>query len=88
MTTPSSPPVSPQDSNPHARFYRLLRQSSYDKVTKQAALGLVTTQYHELGPRPGETVTYRVVAVGRQGPSDPSPTATLAVPARPAPTMK
>jgi hypothetical protein len=76
------------DPVPAARFYRLLRQSSFDKVPRLVALGLVTTTYHEVGPRPGETVTYRVIAVGTNGPSEDSAVVSITVTPEEAPTMK
>jgi 1-acyl-sn-glycerol-3-phosphate acyltransferase len=50
MTTPSSPPVSPQDSNPHARFYRLLYRLPLVLVYIIIALSLLTLLHLRRAP--------------------------------------
>jgi hypothetical protein len=50
-----------------ATFYRVLRTSTLEPKVKTVGQGLTTPEFTEAAPERGETVSYRVVAVGVDG---------------------
>ena len=60
--------------------YRVSRSTGLDPTARVIAAGLVTSRFSEPAPERGESVTYRVVAVGRNGASSASEGVTISVP--------
>jgi hypothetical protein len=63
-----------------ARMYRVLRASTLESGEKTVAMGLTKPYFTEPAPERGETVTYRIVAIGRDGGSGISKAVTVTSP--------
>lgn len=64
---------------PGARFYRIQRATSRAPEPKTVATGLTTATFTEPAPAPGESATYTIFAVGRNGVSGASEPVVVAV---------
>ena len=65
---------------PEARLYRVVRTSTIEPEAKTIAMGLTTPTFTEPAPERGESATYRIVAVGTDGSSEPSQAAKVTSP--------
>jgi hypothetical protein len=65
---------------PEAHFYRVLRSSTLEPQEVTVALGLTSTSFTEPAPQRGESVSYKVVAVGSGGASVESKAVTYKSP--------
>ena len=65
---------------PTATHYRVQRTTSLPPKSAMAAMGLTTAMFTEPAPERGESATYTVVAVGRNGASAASEPVTVAKP--------
>lgn len=68
------------DAVPGARLYRVVRASTIEPEAKTIAMGLTTPTFTEPVPERGESATYRIVAVGADGVSEPSQAAKVTSP--------
>ena len=65
---------------PEARLYRVVRTSTIEPEAKTIAMGLTMPTFTEPAPERGESATYRIVAVGTDGSSEPSQAAKVTSP--------
>ena len=63
-----------------ARFYRVVRSSTLEPEGKTVAMGLTSPEFAEPAPERGESMSYKIVAVGADGSSAPSETLTVTSP--------
>jgi hypothetical protein len=66
------------DAAPGAKVYRVQRTSSLEPRPKMLAMGLTTTKYVEPAPERGESLSYKIFAVGTDGVSGGSALVTVA----------
>jgi hypothetical protein len=66
------------DAVPGAKVYRVQRTSSLEPRPKMLAMGLTTTKYVEPAPERGESLSYKIFAVGTDGVSGGSALVTVA----------
>jgi len=52
---------------PGANIYRVERTSTLEPATRTVGMGLTTAKFAEPAPERGESVTYTIFAVGRNG---------------------
>jgi outer membrane protein assembly factor BamB len=55
------------DTMPGANIYRVERTSTLEPATRTVGMGLTTAKFAEPAPERGESVTYTIFAVGRNG---------------------